>query len=405
MQKRNVQSVRDHNRSLILRLLHRRPGLSRSELVTLVGLTDAAVSRITREMIDAGLIVEGVATAVGSGPGRRHVGLALAPGGATVLAACLTLFETCLSLVDLSGNVIAERSLSDHMALPADQIAEAIANEALELVSSDSKVLGLGVVVAGALDHERGLLRAASMPALVGTPFRPLLEARLKIPVQVDNLGNALNMADLGDRTGVPHKGTTMLVHVAVGLGASLVIDGRPHRHGGDERLLGHIPVVGATGLCHCGQTGCLNTLVSGYGILTRLSGGHRPKSTASRAEDADRLSAIIRAAREGDAALNALFLEAGEVLGRHLFPVSVAAAPDRLTLAGPMAQIPAYAEGVRHGLDAAFGRAGVVPPPVRISRIGYADASRIFALEEFLLNSPIEMKRVAASSAEMATH
>ncbi len=405
MHKRNVQSIRDHNRSLILRLLHRRPGLSRSELVTLVGLTDAAVSRITREMIDAGLIAEGTATAVGSGPGRRHVGLALAPGGATVLAACLTLFETCLSLVDLSGNVLEERSLSNHMALPADEIAEAIASEALEIVSPAVKVLGLGVVVAGALDHERGLLRAASLPSLIGTPFRPLLEERLKIPVHVDNLGNALNLADSGDLAGVPQKGTTMLVHVAVGLGASLVIDGRPHRHGGDERLLGHIPVVGATGMCRCGKSGCLDTLVSGSGILSRLAGGHRPKSVARPAEDAERLASVIRAAREGDVALNALFREAGEVLGRHLFPVSVVSAPDRLTLAGPMVQVPAYEEGVRYGLEAAFGRACVVPPPVRISRIGYADASRIFALEEFLLNSPIEIKRVAPAAAEMTAH
>lgn len=396
MQKQNVRSVRDHNRALILRQLHRRPGLSRSDIAGLVGLTAAAVSRITREMIDGGLIREGGEIAGAGRPGRRHVGLSIEPDGAAVMAACLTLFEKSLSVVNLAGEVVARRDLSDVVAMPPDRIPDAFTDAVRDLVSGRARVLGLGIVVAGALDHELGLTHSGSIAPLIGLPLRPMLEERLDIPVRSENLGNALNLAEAAEATSAAQGGTAMLVHVALGLGASLVIDGRPHRHRGDERLVGHIPVPGATGVCVCGAKGCLNTLVSGRGILALRAG------KVEAADDGSRLlSEVITAAEAGDRALAVLFREAGLVLGRNLFAVSVAAAPDRITLAGPVPQVAAYVAGVRDGLAEAFGRTGATAPPVRVSRIGYARATEVFALEEFLLNTPLEMKRILALPAE----
>src|SRR5258708_38754376 len=83
----DVQQLRDHNRSLVLRWLSRQAGLSRSDIAQRVGLTDAAISRILRDLIDEGLVDEGGPIVDARRPGRRHIGLALAAAAASSAAA------------------------------------------------------------------------------------------------------------------------------------------------------------------------------------------------------------------------------------------------------------------------------------------------------------------------------
>lgn len=396
MRKRHVQDVRDHNRSMVLGLVSRLPGLSRSEIAAASGLTEAAVSRITRKLINSGLLLECTAAAPATGLGRRNVGLELSPGGGAVLGFCLTLFEASVELANLRGELIARRSLADHVRLPPKEAMPAIAEEARALIDLAPNVLGAGVVIAGAMQHAQGILNASSLPSLVGTPLRPVLSERLGVPVVCENLGNALNMADKSDGGDAETNGATVLVHVAIGLGMSLVIDGRPHRHDGDERALGHLPVPGATALCFCGRSGCLNTLAAGTGILSRRATGRaRTDSQAlARLTDSQGLSDLVDAACHGDPDLEQVFAEAGEVLGRHLVTLCIAAAPRRITLAGPVAQVPAYQKGVQRGLDAASAHAGAPLPRLCVSRISYAAATRAFSIEEFLINSPIRIEQ-----------
>ena len=395
-QKKHVRSVRDHNRALILREIHRRPGLSRTEITERVGLTDAAVSRITREIINLGLIREGGEIDAGRRRGRRHVGLWIETDGPVVLAACLTLFDKSLSLVNLAGEIVSKRDLSEIVALAPEAIPDALARAVMEVTAGPRPVLGLGVVVAGALDHARGFAREGSITSLVGLALRPALERRLEMPVRFENLGNALNLAELEDSAAMGQGNTVMLIHVALGLGTSVVVNGQSLRHDCDERLFGHMAVAGAAELCTCGATGCLNTLVSGLGILARLD-GQSPEGDVSTgsAAVALRLLDIVSRANDGDASLTALLADAGRTLGRHLFGALVAAPPQRVILAGPIPQSVAYSEGVRTGLAEAFGRAGASPPPLGVSRFSYRAATAAFAHQEFLFNRPLELERL----------
>lgn len=392
------RGVRDRNRALILRAIHRRPGLSRTDIATKVGLTDAAVSRITREMIDARLIREGgEITAVGR-PGRRHVGLEIDPGGAVVLAVCLTMFEKSLSVVNLAGEVMARRDLSDIVTMPPDAIPDALCDAVLREIPRQPPALGLGVVVAGALDHALGLTTSGSLPSLIGLSLRPVLERRLAMPVRFENLGNALNVAELEDVAVGTGRDTVFLVHVALGLGSSLVIDGQPHRHDGDERLIGHVEVPGAAGQCLCGATGCLNTLVSGLGILARIDAATGTAGTmqAATGDTARHLSEAVDRANRGCPASAAIFEDAGRTLGRTLFAVMLASSPGRIILAGPVPQAASYVRGVQAGLAGAYSRTGVTPPALSVSRFSYAAATAAFAHGEFTFNVPIEPRRLA---------
>jgi hypothetical protein len=104
-----VQQVRDDNRGLLLLWRSRQGGLSRSDIAQRVSLTDVAISRIVRDLINAGLVGDGDPIIAASRPGRRHIGLALVPDAAYIAAVRLTVWRrawpSCARLHRLSWHI------------------------------------------------------------------------------------------------------------------------------------------------------------------------------------------------------------------------------------------------------------------------------------------------------------
>jgi predicted NBD/HSP70 family sugar kinase len=413
-----VQHVRDHNRSLILRWLTRQDGLSRSDIAQRVGLTSATISRIVRELIDIGLVYEDGSIVAAGQPGRRHIGLGIVPGAAYAAAVRLTVSEHGVSLLDLTGQRVANAELPEVLTATADDIPALVANTITRLITTAgiarSRVLGVGVVTVGAVDPARGQVKMSSIRGLSGQFIGPELASRLGLPVRLRTVGHALNMAEhvMAERRAAsmpPARtvATGLLVHVAFGLGANMIIDGRPHYGDRDERLIAHMPVAGATDACVCGARGCLLTVASGHALMRRL---YPPGPRSSGAPDADRLGgrlgdhepkALRRAveqANEGAPGVAALFYEAGRQLGLNLFAASTVLPPEQITLAGTVAQAQPYAAGMRDGLAQAWGRIGHASPALVVSTMDYARSAELFALEEFLLNVPIDVQRLMAA-------
>ena len=68
----NMTDVKRANRSAVLRVLHENGAVSRKKLAAYIGLTPAAITKITGEMIEEGLLREGEAVFSG-GAGRREI--------------------------------------------------------------------------------------------------------------------------------------------------------------------------------------------------------------------------------------------------------------------------------------------------------------------------------------------
>jgi glucokinase len=127
-------------------------------------------------------------------------------------------------------------------------------------------------------------------PAWRGQPVRARLEARLAVPVRVEDDANAAALGEfrLGAGRGRRHG---LVMTVGTGVGAGLVLDGRLHSgRNGWAGEIGHTVVQPGGPECACGRRGCLQALASGRaleraGAEHGLASGAEVGAAAARGE------------------------------------------------------------------------------------------------------------------------
>ena len=131
------------------------------------------------------------------------------------------------------------------------------------------RILGVGVGASGLIDFQSGINVLAPNLNWRNVPLKDYLCAALNLPVVVDN--NARVMA-LGESNFGAGRDVNSLVFVygRIGVGAGLTFQGQVYRGssmGAGE--IGHtIMLLQGGEPCRCGNSGCLETLVSEVAIL-----------------------------------------------------------------------------------------------------------------------------------------
>jgi glucokinase len=171
------------------------------------------------------------------------------------------------ALVDASGTI------EDRVELPTDTEAATktildVADRLLDAAgASGQEVTAVGVGVAGFVDHSAGEV-TFSPNSIYGDPrIRAALEARVSLPVVVDNDANA---AVWGERAFGAAKGcdhVAMLV-IGTGIGSGFILGGQILRGWtGAAAEFGHVVIDPSGPRCPCGLRGCLEQLASGEAI------------------------------------------------------------------------------------------------------------------------------------------
>jgi predicted NBD/HSP70 family sugar kinase len=380
----HLRDIRDRNRNLVLRELLRTSGVSRHDLTGKTGLTHASVSRITKELIEEGLCYEGAAYRADNQLGRRRVELRVNPDGGFVLALCLSVFSRMAVITDITGRRRFETKIPARAARTAKTTIDHVGSWLDDLTASGeidrSRLLGAGVVVAGSVDHRTGHLTNAPLLKWRNLPIRNLLSERLQCPVAVENVADALCLAYLDrEYSGSVGHVHMFLVHVAFGMGASLVIDNKVVRRRGDEGWIGRLPLPGANTNA---DKRILHDASSGEAVLARLgkyfAEGRLPHGSAGITR---RLKAAVDASNAGDSDVEDVFRQAGTALGDILLPITSAYFPDVIVLAGPVASSAAY----RQAACAAYAKMGASldydEPDIVTNRTRYIEAAENLAL------------------------
>jgi predicted NBD/HSP70 family sugar kinase len=375
--------VRQKNFARILNVLHLEQVASRARISTLTGISRSTVSNIINKLEKLQLVEYTNAHRDHISVGRPGVCLRLNPKAFYAIGIEINVYNSKAMLVGLDGGVIAKQDIGRSGRTDPGQLLSTLA-ETSELVISKSgidreRIIGLGVSFMGLTDHTKGIVvRSTSLPEWNQMNIVEGFEKRLALPAYVENNANAMTLGEA--RFGVGRgKDNVLGVTIDEGLGGGIVINKRlymgNHAAAGE---LGHMSIVPAGAICHCGNKGCLRTLASESaveanairiiktGVKTLL--GNRPDVHHMGITVQD----VIAAAVEGDTCCKDIIIDAGRCLGTGLVNLVNVLSPEMVILSkGPLPTSELFFEAVKKTIvDGAYaGKLGI--PELAISALG----------------------------------
>lgn len=210
--------------------------LSRAELTELTGLSPATLTPLVRDLIAEGYLIE-------RGPGASRAGrpramLEFNPRAELVAAVSLEPSRISCEIADSDGTVVAHRTVR----LTGD-IVDLICTAVPELAADGLPALR-GVAIAAPGVSSGGAVRLAPSVGLIeGRPIGESVQRQLGVPVVVDNDVNLMAAGEHAAGAGTD-VADLLLLHVADGIGAGLVLDGQVRRgSGGAAGEVGFLPL------------------------------------------------------------------------------------------------------------------------------------------------------------------
>jgi len=150
---------------------------------------------------------------------------------------------------------------------------------AIELVlaklRSDSEavhsVRGIGICSPGPLDPANGIvINPPNLPCWRNFPLASEISKAYKIPVKLDNDGNAAALAEALWGAGRNYR-NVFYATIGTGIGTGIVFDKRIyHGRTGAAAEGGHVSIDYRGPRCQCGKLGCIEALASGPAIAAR---------------------------------------------------------------------------------------------------------------------------------------
>jgi predicted NBD/HSP70 family sugar kinase len=298
--------MRRMNESAVLNLIKGRGTISRIELARSSGLSPAAVTRITRGLIDRGLVREtGLDTSNG---GRRAVLLQLQPSAGFVVGVKLMEQSVAVAVTDLSAGVLYQHTtqLDVRREGPA-AVAEPVRQALRAAYVPPERLYGIGVGLSGVIDAEAGVCRYSGILGWRNVAVRQPLEQALGHPVWVDNDVNTLAIYEKWFGAG-QNCANLLVVTIGRGVGLGLVLLGTFYSGStGGAGEFGHTTVVNDGSPCACGKRGCLEAYVCDDGIM---------RAATAAGLHATSIADVRMAANAGDGRAIGAYQHAGHMLG-----------------------------------------------------------------------------------------
>ena len=363
--------LRHENRRDVLRELVLRGPQSRAALAGKLGLTGAALSRVTSELLDAGLVRE-LPEEPRAAPGRRVVPLDIAPEGGYVLGIGVTSVLQTITLADLKDRAIAGTELTLDPVNDADAVIARLARESRRLIDAHvadrRRLLGGFLATSGRVDGGRGIVRRSLYMGAGWNdmPLRARFASLLDLPMRIEALPAAIGLAEM--RFGAARGWNDVLSFTCgLGLGAGLILDGRlVEGRVSSASEIGRAPATAADG-----ATAALDRLASGFAVLRSLGDESAGLRLPHGRERVEWLFAAIERDRKGDPSVAEAMSGAGRELGRAVARFARFVAPEVVVITGPLSTAPRYLAAAREAAAEEMGTApldvvaGTVTGPV----------------------------------------
>jgi len=350
----NGSAIKSNNVRAILMTLLRYEAVSRVRLSQMTGVSPTTITNLTTELLDAGVIAEDgdklpKRRRRGRGRGRPQTNLRLVPSARFAISIHFDVDSVKIALTDLYAQPLSLRSLPLARGDSPDRVLGDITATVNEVVAESGvdqeRILGVGVGASGLVDPYTGVNKLAPNLDWHDVPLRDELAKSLRLPVAIDNNVRAMALGEMLFGAGREHY-SLAFVYSRVGVGAGFVVGGQLYKgSGAGAGEIGHTTIIPDGGeVCHCGNTGCLETLVSEPAIVWAAHALAAKQPQGILADLLERgegttIERVFAAARAGDSGVRALLDERAHYMGIALANLVNVLNPELIVMGGIFAQ------------------------------------------------------------------
>ncbi|MGF1687642.1 ROK family transcriptional regulator [Photobacterium japonica] len=333
----NVDLVKQLNSAAVYRLIDLQGPISRIQVADVSQLAPASVTKITRQLLERGLIKE-VAQQASTG-GRRAISLTTESAPFHSIAIRLGRNYIEITLYDLSGKFIAGNahpfSYTSQQVL-VDGLLEHIRQFISENQPAIRELVAFGITLPGLIDPEKGVVEYMPTIDVDNLPLADIISDKYGVPCFVGNDVRGLALAEHYFGASRDCK-DSILVSVHNGTGAGIIVNGQVflgfNRNVGE---IGHIQIDPLGDKCQCGNFGCLETVAADPAIIHHIQ-DLLDQGYPSSLQDLESLTmpAICDAANHGDELATQALIKVGNQLGKALAMTINLFNPQKIVVAG----------------------------------------------------------------------
>lgn len=343
----NPNQIKQHNmRAVLFYLLNHEPAF-RVDIAEEMQLSTTTITNLIDELIETGLVVEqGVEET--SGPrriGRPRSALYLLKDARYAVGIQLGIGFYRIGLANLRAEILHYRQDSFPPGTPPEIVIPEIIRQVEALLAENNldrqRILGVGVGMPGLVNHQTGVNVRAFKLGWQDVPIRDWLAAGLDLPVIVENNVKAMALGEAFFGSG-RQASSLVFIYSRSGVGSGIVI-GKRLLQGADLGAgeIGHMLLLNPGGKkCFCGQSGCLETLISEPALMAEAEESARLEpggllASELQSSEFPPSNRLFAAARQGDPQATAIIESAAQHLGVALANLVNLLNPQMIVLGG----------------------------------------------------------------------
>jgi len=312
------------NKSHILDIIREKSPIYRAEISRLTNLSIPTVMKITDDLIEKGLVVEGeIAKSTGGKPPRL---LSFVSDSKYIVGIDIGTTNITVILMDLEANILnsfqqptsAERHFNDVVTQVTSCINKIISTSGVDI----TQILGIGIGMPGIISPESGKILLSPDFGWKNKDLLKELKRHFDLPMRINNVTRSMAMGEL--YFGLGHNVEDYIcVNLGYGIGSAIVINHRIYNGAsGASGEFGHVTVEQNGPRCNCGNYGCLEAVASANAISKQaqltIKNGAISMISAMVHGDLDKIDAkiIFEASAAGDPLANTILHQAIAYLG-----------------------------------------------------------------------------------------
>ena len=284
----NMLDVKKRNRSSVLKLIHTTKGISRKEIAAKLKLTPAAITLITTDLINEGILIETTSDQTRGKKGRKEITMEINSKKYAAVGVYISQKKFRIVCIDLDNSIIFEDTVyTDDCHNQAvnilDKVCDVLTAHLLDYnVLKTRQLLGIGISILGIVKAREGI--SVTSYGIFEDNFNvtEYVQKKLNIPVLLTNNICALAHGE-SFFTRSLYPSDQLFIKYGPGVGCAKLNDPDFYSVFDYKSVeLGHL-IVDPNGIpCFCGNQGCLETIVSydaiEHSIQNLISRSRTPK-------------------------------------------------------------------------------------------------------------------------------